>query len=1137
MMKPSEIADFFFQQPRRTMRLSIAVIALLIMSVMLFADHNEARAQSNVTWTATLSAQQDTGDEYGYEEGVMGSMTDDTFDYGGRTYTIDYIKWDDSAEEVEFRMLECLKGSEFVSLRIGSRTFSSVDRSRYSDAQCEAGRTRNQEFEFDTSSNPLRDGQSYTITLTLRGSGGVTTTPTATATLSSPAAPTGLLRIGSDQMSVKLAWDSVPGVSKYAVQYKRDGANSWISASDNIPGTAYKISSLMCGTDYDFAVKSFGDGTNALAQWSSPSGTLNAATYRCPATASLSRDPSTVTIRNVGTEWHHFTVYSSEDVVVVANPGSVTPRVVTWVGNPQVDYCGFLGNEEEKARSNGQPIYIAGCVAGPATVELRKASDDRVLRTYTFTISGTATLPAPAAPTGLMETTIDDSISVDIDYSTSISVSWSSVNGAARYAVDYKLRTATRWTTASENVSSSSYTIGGLACGNAYDIQVRAYGDGRNTLADWSDPSGTLPASTSPCTQTPISTPTPPTGLTTTAITRDTIRIDWSAVSGAARYAVDYKLRTATLWTTASENVRGSSYTIGGLACGNAYDIRVRAYGDGTNALADWSDPSDTLPESTSPCTVLTASLSPDPIRLLQFHNDPSNWHEFTVSANVPVNVVVNPTGSANALQTSLQNTAPAQCPGQATTSTPRSDGQTIFIASCTTTNDQAPAMIQLVDSSDSNRVITYYSFQVTERVADGCEVQDLGRVSGLETESDDWDTDCRRHSVNVPSGIKAGTYSRYHKFEVRQRSVVQITLDSRYRTFPRLYLMQGDTNESSSFAIGSPIDSDKSRIVRELDRGIYTIESSAETRRDFTLNVKVSDCAMDGLDPVLDNGTKSENVDYNGRWTGTCLSSSSERLGKLASFHNFTLERSAVVRIDITGDDREPNLWLLRGSGISNSVTEADYSVSNDDAAYRVYDALSPGDYTIEAVANSGEHFGNFRLSIEALALNAQTTTGIERTLWGTHNVPTGEIFRTRAWQSFQRHSPTGVELGINSLYAEAEQGCLSWHRTFAISGTPDAYPSTPPVSQFTRISPSLCSEVEGMWFYNTLSGAGRFKHGPEQPRRSTVAHMYVAIGSDADVAAGNQTNVGWEIFFDSDPDIEIASGCNQRCTQESLP
>ena len=411
-MKLREVADSIFEQPHRTMRISIAVIALLIMSVMLIADHNQASAQSNTTWTATLSAEQDSGDEYGYEEGVMGSMTDDTFDLDGRSYTIDYIKWDESQDEIEFRMLECLKESEFVSLRIGSRTYSSVDRVNHSDADCEERRTRNQEFEFDASSNPLRDGRNYTITLTLRGSGGgITppgnadwstyidsgedndeygyeyndfgtigdrtfehggrtytidyikwdddddeiefgieeclrpsdftsltigsraysdpdqvsdsdsrcvsypdsfqefefhnirtnpmpegsridiglnlsgggTTPTATATLPAPAAPSGLSRTSSGTTSIGVSWNSVSGATKYAVEYREDGTSNWLSASANVTGTSYTISGLRCSRDYDIQVKSYGNGTTALAQWSSPSGRLDASTASCAA--------------------------------------------------------------------------------------------------------------------------------------------------------------------------------------------------------------------------------------------------------------------------------------------------------------------------------------------------------------------------------------------------------------------------------------------------------------------------------------------------------------------------------------------------------------------------------------------------------------------------------------------------------------------------------------------------------------------------------------------------------------------------------------------------------------------------------------------------------------------------------------
>ena len=53
---------------------------------------------------------------------------------------------------------------------------------------------------------------------------------------------------------------------------------------------------------------------------------------------------------------------------------------------------------DDRPRSNGQFIYLAGCVAGWGTVELRRASDNLLLNTYNFYIR--VPLP-PAIPTGL----------------------------------------------------------------------------------------------------------------------------------------------------------------------------------------------------------------------------------------------------------------------------------------------------------------------------------------------------------------------------------------------------------------------------------------------------------------------------------------------------------------------------------------------------------------------------------------------------------------------------------------------------------------------------------------------------------------------------------------------------------------
>ena len=304
------------------------------------------------------------------------------------------------------------------------------------------------------------------------------TVSSATNTLPAPAAPTGLRRTSSGATSIGVSWNSVSGAAKYAVEYREDGASTWTTAADNLTGTTYAITGLRCGRNYDIQVKSYGNDSSKLAQWSLPSGTLDTATATCVAdTASLLPDPSTVTFRAEGTEWHEFTVSSSENVNVVANPGSVTPTIVLWPSDPRgANHCGFIENDDRRSRSNGQSIYIAGCAAGSATVELRKASDGTVLRTYTFTVTDGSTPgqctrstddcpSAPAAPTGLR---------VTASAINNIAVAWNPVSGASKYAVGYKETSASGWTSASDNITGTSYTITSLDCGTAYDIGVRA---------------------------------------------------------------------------------------------------------------------------------------------------------------------------------------------------------------------------------------------------------------------------------------------------------------------------------------------------------------------------------------------------------------------------------------------------------------------------------------------------------------------------------------------------------------------------------------------------------------------------------------------------------------------------------------
>ena len=101
--------------------------------------------------------------------------------------------------------------------------------------------------------------------------------------------------------------------------------------------------------------------------------------------ASLSPDPSTVTFADDGT-WHRFRVAAGEPVTVVANPGT-TPRLEITTRSGRGNYCPAEA-DDDVSRRDGQAVYLAGCAAGPATVELRRPSDGTVLNTYTFEVTG-----------------------------------------------------------------------------------------------------------------------------------------------------------------------------------------------------------------------------------------------------------------------------------------------------------------------------------------------------------------------------------------------------------------------------------------------------------------------------------------------------------------------------------------------------------------------------------------------------------------------------------------------------------------------------------------------------------------------------------------------------------------------------
>ena len=102
--------------------------------------------------------------------------------------------------------------------------------------------------------------------------------------------------------------------------------------------------------------------------------------------ASLSPDPATVTFTDDGA-WHRFTVEAREQVSVVVNPAGTPLGLEITTRSGRGNYCPAEA-DDDVSRRDGQTLYLSGCAAGQATVELRRESDGTVLRTYTFTVTG-----------------------------------------------------------------------------------------------------------------------------------------------------------------------------------------------------------------------------------------------------------------------------------------------------------------------------------------------------------------------------------------------------------------------------------------------------------------------------------------------------------------------------------------------------------------------------------------------------------------------------------------------------------------------------------------------------------------------------------------------------------------------------
>ena len=155
-------------------------------------------------------------------------------------------------------------------------------------------------------------------------------------------------------------------------------------------------------------------------------------------------------------------------------------------------------------------------------------------------------------------------------------VAWSEVEDATRYEVQYKLTSATDWTSASTTITGTSHTVTSLTNDSEYQFRVKAFGEGK--ISDYSNTVTATPV-------TPPSAPATPTGLSGTA-SQTSVDLTWTPVDNAVSYSIRHRLSTASSWTTVS-SLTSPSYSVTGLTEDSQYDFQVRA----VNGVGDssWS--------------------------------------------------------------------------------------------------------------------------------------------------------------------------------------------------------------------------------------------------------------------------------------------------------------------------------------------------------------------------------------------------------------------------------------------------------------------------------------------------------------------------------------------------------------------
>jgi hypothetical protein len=343
---------------------------------------------------------------------------------------------------------------------------------------------------------------------------------------------TGLASSSIGNNTATVSWSAAPNAVSYAVDYKLNSTSTWTSFSTAQSALSANLTGLTPGALYDWRVRATctsGVGNYVAAQFTTT------APFVCNAPSGLAA--SSITSSGATVSWGAVSGAASYAVDYKLNTAAIWTSATASTVSTSVSISGLS--------SSSLYDYRVSTNCG--------ANGSSGFSAAQFTTSAPFVCNAPS---GLAASSIT---------SSGATVSWGAVSGGASYAVDYKLNTSATWTSATASTASTSVSISGLVASSLYDYRVST-NCGANGSSGFSAAQFTTSA--------PFVC-NAPSGLIASSITSTGATVSWGAVSGAASYAVDYKLNTSGTWTIATASTASTSIPISGLTAASLYDYRV----------------------------------------------------------------------------------------------------------------------------------------------------------------------------------------------------------------------------------------------------------------------------------------------------------------------------------------------------------------------------------------------------------------------------------------------------------------------------------------------------------------------------------------------------------------------------------